>query len=271
LDKFNGTVAELRAKYKPVPPDDDEGDMPEIDKRIKPFLTMELTGAKYKLEKVEWFPSDPPVFYVEVLDENNKRLTGVRVTQTWNGGNASGIMEAKSGDPGGVNFLMNQPLGSYGVFVGERAESDYLFGMGLGLPETPTVKTHTHFVITFRRGARPEPTRYTITTSVVGNGTVQLTPAGGTYDAGTTISVAAPPAAGWKFAGWSGSITGSTNPATITVNANLAITATFEQEPVPPDDDTKAQLLQKLGELEQLYPQLEQKLIEIRALIEALP
>jgi uncharacterized repeat protein (TIGR02543 family) len=50
---------------------------------------------------------------------------------------------------------------------------------------------------------------------------------GGSYNAGAVATVTATPAAGYTFAGWSGDLTGTANPATITMNANHAVTATF--------------------------------------------
>ncbi len=43
------------------------------------------------------------------------------------------------------------------------------------------------------------------------------------------MTVTATPNAGWSFAGWSGELSGNTNPASVTMNADKAITATFTQ------------------------------------------
>src|SRR5450830_966573 len=68
---------------------------------------------------------------------------------------------------------------------------------------------------------------YTLTVTKVGNGTVTLVPAGETYNYGTVVTLTATPAAGYTFTGWSGDLTGSTNPATITMDAGKTITATY--------------------------------------------
>lgn len=70
-------------------------------------------------------------------------------------------------------------------------------------------------------------TNYTLTTSTNGSGTIDLNPAGGTYASGTVVTVTANPASGWQFSGWSGDLSGSLNPTTITMNSNKSITATF--------------------------------------------
>jgi uncharacterized repeat protein (TIGR02543 family) len=67
---------------------------------------------------------------------------------------------------------------------------------------------------------------YTLTTSAM-NGTITLNPAGGTYSQGTVVTVTATANSGYAFSSWSGDITGTTNPTTITMNANKSVTANF--------------------------------------------
>ena len=68
---------------------------------------------------------------------------------------------------------------------------------------------------------------YTLTVSTVGSGTVTKSPNQGTYDHGTSATLTAVPATGYHFVAWSGDLTGSTNPAAITMDANKSVTATF--------------------------------------------
>jgi len=72
----------------------------------------------------------------------------------------------------------------------------------------------------------PLPT-YTLSTSTVGDGSVTLNPLGGTYTEGTTVTLTAVPATGFAFDSWSGDMTSSTNPATITMDADKTVTANF--------------------------------------------
>ena len=74
----------------------------------------------------------------------------------------------------------------------------------------------------------------TLTVTTTGNGTVTLSPAGGTYNYGTVVTLTATPAAGYTFTGWSGGLTGSTNPATITMDASKTVVATFAVIYAPP-------------------------------------
>jgi hypothetical protein len=74
---------------------------------------------------------------------------------------------------------------------------------------------------------------YTLTTSVNpgGTGSIAANPApncnGTQYSAGTNVTLTANPSTGYAFSSWSGDASGSTNPTTITMNANKSVTANF--------------------------------------------
>ena len=71
---------------------------------------------------------------------------------------------------------------------------------------------------------------YTLTVVVSGEGSVN--PNGGTFQSNTVVSLAATPASGWIFNGWSGDATGSVNPVSVTMNSNRTVTASFVQPPL---------------------------------------
>jgi uncharacterized repeat protein (TIGR02543 family) len=70
---------------------------------------------------------------------------------------------------------------------------------------------------------------YTLTVNVVGNGTVTQNPLNTTYLSGSIVALSATPSANWTFHGWSGDVTGTQNPAGVTMNGNKTVTATFVQ------------------------------------------
>ena len=75
------------------------------------------------------------------------------------------------------------------------------------------------------------PGQYALAVNTSGSGSVTLNPAGGFYNPNTSVQLTAVPSAGWSFSGWSGDLSGSTNPASITMNSNKTVTATFTQAP----------------------------------------
>jgi hypothetical protein len=81
----------------------------------------------------------------------------------------------------------------------------------------------------------PVTPQHTLTLTVAGSGAVAVNGAAYTApitaDQGTVLELEALPDEGWRFAGWSGDLTGPENPASHTLTADAAITATFE--PIP--------------------------------------
>ncbi len=68
---------------------------------------------------------------------------------------------------------------------------------------------------------------YTLSTSVVGSGSVNRNPSQANYNHGTSVLVTAVPGSGYSFTGWSGDTTGTMNPFTKIMNGNKSYTATF--------------------------------------------
>ena len=83
------------------------------------------------------------------------------------------------------------------------------------------------------------PIQRTLTTNVVGSGSVTSNPAGidcgldcsQDYDDGTLVTLTASPDAGWQFTGWSGACSGLGSCA-VTMDQAQSVTATFD--PLPP-------------------------------------
>ncbi|MEO0225270.1 MAG: cellulase family glycosylhydrolase, partial [candidate division WOR-3 bacterium] len=75
------------------------------------------------------------------------------------------------------------------------------------------------------------PQSYTLTVNVnpTGSGSVTLNPSGGSYTAGTQVTLTAQPNSGYIFSNWSGDLTGTQNPATIIMDSNKVVTANFSQ------------------------------------------
>ena len=77
------------------------------------------------------------------------------------------------------------------------------------------------------------PEQYTLSVGDDGNGSVVLSPSGGTYDEGTIVTLTPVPSSGFIFSSWSGANSGDlTNNGdgtySITMNTDKAVTANFE-------------------------------------------
>jgi len=99
-------------------------------------------------------------------------------------------------------------------------------GSSVGTPSSYTFYTvdHDHTIhVTFSIDY------HTLSTSIspLGKGTISRSPNAGSYAYGTTVTLTANPIVGWHFTSWSGSMSGSTNPDTITMYGNRAVTANF--------------------------------------------
>ena len=71
-------------------------------------------------------------------------------------------------------------------------------------------------------------TQYYLTTSVSPSNGGSVSPASGWQNAGSVVQLQATPASDYKFVGWSGDVTGSSNPTQVTMNAAKSVTANFE-------------------------------------------
>ncbi|MFD2561685.1 InlB B-repeat-containing protein [Aquimarina rubra] len=82
-------------------------------------------------------------------------------------------------------------------------------------------------------------------TATNGSVTTNPNPTNGTYDDGTSVVLTATPDAGYQFDGWSGDASGTTNPLTITMDADKTVTGLFSQVCLVniPDANLKAYLV----------------------------
>jgi len=68
---------------------------------------------------------------------------------------------------------------------------------------------------------------YTLTVNTTGNGSVDKNPDQATYHYGDVVELTATANPGWTFAGWSGDLSGTGNPADLVMDGNKTVTATF--------------------------------------------
>jgi hypothetical protein len=70
-------------------------------------------------------------------------------------------------------------------------------------------------------------TAYKLNIVTNGKGSVSTSPSGTSFAAGTVVTLTATPAAGSPWIGWSGAVTGTTNPIKVTINGDTSVTANF--------------------------------------------
>ena len=80
----------------------------------------------------------------------------------------------------------------------------------------------------------------TIQKSGAGNGNVVTDPSGTAFDAGTVVTLTATADGQSAFDGWGGALSGTTNPATLTMDGNKTVNATFASLNQPPVADAGA-------------------------------
>jgi hypothetical protein len=66
-----------------------------------------------------------------------------------------------------------------------------------------------------------------LTAQVLGSGSISLNPPGGAYDHGVVVAVTATASPGWEFDRWEVDLSGSQNPATVTMDREKLVRAVF--------------------------------------------
>jgi len=69
--------------------------------------------------------------------------------------------------------------------------------------------------------------QYNLTIAAGSGGTTDPSPGTYTYDTGKAVTITASANSGYRFSGWSGDASGTTNPITITMDSNKSVTANF--------------------------------------------
>lgn len=90
-------------------------------------------------------------------------------------------------------------------------------------PQTITMYNDMYIIAYFSQD------QYTLTVNVYGSGSVAKSPDQATYTYGQGVTLTANPAFGWRFDHWSGAISGTTNPRSITVYSSYIVNAHFYQ------------------------------------------
>jgi hypothetical protein len=138
----------------------------EWDRRLDWFWpTLRLEEAQvssgqwyWRLIRTKWVEeSGNHHIYVEVLDEKGNRSFGQTIVFEYGGAPHYETYPSpdKLGEEYAYNFVMNDLLGSYTVYIGGEESSDRICGLGLGTRQEPYRTHHTCFFLTFQRAYQP--------------------------------------------------------------------------------------------------------------------
>ena len=126
-------------------------------------------------------------------------------------------------------IAIEYPISGYSAKATASAGQSYFSSNGTTWVDLTTYYSNTNVCIKAFTGTGGGSTSYSLTTGVgSGSGTVTRNPDLTSYTSGAQVTVTATPTTGYVFTGWSGSATGSTNPLTVTMDANKTITANFQ-------------------------------------------
>jgi pectate lyase len=98
--------------------------------------------------------------------------------------------------------------------------------------ETPSLQTRTWRATRSGRlalvAAAFAPLQFPLTTAVTGQGTIE--PAGGLFSEGQVVTLTAHPSATWELQGWSGDVSGTASPTSITIDGPKTVAAAFRPD-----------------------------------------
>jgi len=151
-------------------------------------------------------------------------------------------------------YILSYTAGTNGTILGTSPQTVNQGASGTTVTATPTVGYHfvswsdgsltaaridTNVTVnvnvsaSFAININISINRYTLTANVSGSGSVAKSPDQSSYTHGISVQLTATPATGWHFAGWSGDLSGATNPVTITMDVSKTVTATYAPLPHP--------------------------------------
>ncbi len=146
-------------------------------------------------------------------------------------------------------IIINKKNSDIPATIRIEGSKQYLSGIAFGLAEgdtslvektaVPLIEANSfsytlpkhsmlHFILsTESKTVLPQPVFYTLTTTEIGQGTINRSDEKKLIAQGTEVTLTAIPAQGWSFAGWSGDTISSNESITVKMSRNLDIKALF--------------------------------------------
>jgi hypothetical protein len=162
--------------------------------------------------------SDKSVTAVFVQDEPDMYTLAVQVT----GQGSVGVDPQKDQYESGEQVVLTATAASGWRFTGWQGDLS-----GSTNPATLVMNSDKSVTAVF---VQDEPDMYTLAVQVTGQGSVSVNPEKDQYESGEQVVLTATAASGWRFTGWQGDLSGSTNPATLVMDSDKSVTAVFVQD-----------------------------------------
>jgi len=186
----------------------------------------EETNTLYVANSDGWvdvYALDPPVnapgFSINGVIKDTKGVPAPGVTVTAAG--LAGIVSAVT-DASGLYVITGLPAGAYTV---TPSSANSLFTPS---SRSALISNNNLAGVSFVPGAAAGAgTTYKISLSKNGKGTVTANPSASSYAPGTVVTLTATPDPGSPWMGWAGACSGTATTCTVTMNANLSVTANF--------------------------------------------
>jgi uncharacterized repeat protein (TIGR02543 family) len=135
-------------------------------------------------------------------------------------------------------IALEQPVAGYSMGATASSGQSYMSSNGVSWTDVTGRYANTNVCVKAYAGVPSTTATLTCQASPAGAGVVSASPpsADNTYGSGTLVTLTAIPATGYTFTGWSGDLAGTANPATITMDTDKTITATFTSLTTIPGD-----------------------------------
>jgi hypothetical protein len=132
---------------------------------------------------------------------------------------------SNSGNCAYISFTAHLASGASAVDLYNVGVTDEIAYVPITVTNGDVTITETKEVVTIRE--------FTLNVTLDGSGSVTKNPNQVTYEDAAIVQLTANPDPGWTFSSWTGDVSGSTNPTSITMNGNNVVTAHFVQVMTP--------------------------------------
>jgi regulation of enolase protein 1 (concanavalin A-like superfamily) len=120
---------------------------------------------------------------------------------------------------GGTSFVRAMAVSSAGIYAGN---------FGTDSDNAPSFVGVTDYFSSTTVPLTRDPNQFGIIVNAIGDGAVTTYPDKTSYSRGNTVTLTAIPHGSAVFVGWNGDISGTSNPAVLTVTGNHIVTAVFD-------------------------------------------